>query len=114
MEITYVVIVSVVTYVLGAITKLFIESIPNRNIPIQNVIIGIVSVFICYFTKIEPLDFNFKEEVKYGNMICDIISKVRGEKSINNLSLKTEVKELKLSCEEKLIEAINSSIKDFF
>ena len=46
-------------------------------------------------------------------MICDIISAVRGEKSINNLSLKTEVKELDLSCEEKLKEAINNSIKDF-
>jgi len=32
MEITYVVIVSVVTYFLGAITKLFIESIPDRYI----------------------------------------------------------------------------------
>ncbi len=53
MEITYVVIVSVVTYVLGAITKLFIESIPNRYIPIQNVIIGVVSAFICYFSGIE-------------------------------------------------------------
>ena len=46
-------------------------------------------------------------------MICDIISRVRGEKSINNLSLKTEVKELDLSCEENLESAINSSIKDF-
>ncbi len=53
MEITYVVIVSVVTYVLGAITKLFIESIPNRYIPIQNVIIGVISAFICYFGGIE-------------------------------------------------------------
>ena len=46
-------------------------------------------------------------------MICDIISAVRGEKSSNNLTLKTEVKELDLSCEEKLMSAINSSIKDF-
>lgn len=54
MEITYVVIVAIVTYVLGAVTKLFIESIPNRYIPIQNVIIGFISAFICYFSKIEP------------------------------------------------------------
>ena len=46
-------------------------------------------------------------------MICDIISSVRGEKSINNLSLKTEVKLLDISCEEKLKDAINNSIKDF-
>jgi valyl-tRNA synthetase len=66
-----------------------------------------------HLTEIKPLKFNFEEELKYGNMICDIISAVRGEKSINNLSLKTEVKELDLSCEEKLKDAINSSIKDF-
>ena len=66
-----------------------------------------------HLTEIKPLEFNFEEELKYGNMICDIISAVRGEKSINNLSLKTEVKELDLSCEEKLKEAINYSIKDF-
>lgn len=66
-----------------------------------------------HLTKIKPLAFNFEEELKYGNMICDIISRVRGEKSINNLSLKTEVKELDLSCEENLESAINSSIKDF-
>lgn len=53
MEITYVVIVSVVTYVLGAITKIFIESIPNRYIPIQNVIIGLTSAIICYCANIE-------------------------------------------------------------
>jgi len=66
-----------------------------------------------HLTKIKSLEYNFEEEIKYGNIICDIISKIRGEKSINNLSLKTEVKRLNLSCEEKIIDAINSSIKDF-
>lgn len=53
MEITYVVIITLVAYVLGSITKLFIDKIPNKYIPLQNVIIGIVSALICYFTKIE-------------------------------------------------------------
>ena len=53
MEITYVVIIAIVAYVLGAITKIFIDSIPNKYIPIQNVIVGIVSALICYFTDIE-------------------------------------------------------------
>ncbi len=53
MEITYVVIIAVVAYVFGAITKTFIEDIPNRFIPLQNVIVGIVSALICYFMKIE-------------------------------------------------------------
>jgi valyl-tRNA synthetase len=66
-----------------------------------------------HLTKIETLDYNFSEEVKYGNMISDIISEVRGVKSSNNLSLKTKVLELDLSVEGKLEDAINKSIKDF-
>lgn len=54
MEITYVVIISVVAFIFGAITKIFIEQIPNKYIPIQNVVIGIISAIICYFTKVEP------------------------------------------------------------
>lgn len=53
MAITYVIIIALVAYVFGAITKLFIDSIPNKYIPIQNVIIGFVSALICYFCKIE-------------------------------------------------------------
>jgi len=53
MEITYVVIVGIVAYVLGAITKTFIDSIPNKFIPLQNVVIGLISAAICYFCKIE-------------------------------------------------------------
>ena len=54
MEITYVVIVGIITYILGAITKVFVDSIPNKYIPIQNVIVGLVSGVVCYFTKVEP------------------------------------------------------------
>ena len=53
MEITYVVIIAIVAYVLGAITKIFIETVPNKYIPIQNVVVGIVSALICYFTGVE-------------------------------------------------------------
>lgn len=53
MEITYVIIIALVAYIFGAITKIFIDSIPNKYIPIQNVIIGIISAIICYFAKIE-------------------------------------------------------------
>lgn len=54
MEITYMVIIALVAYVLGSITKIFIDEIPNKYIPIQNVIVGIISAIICYFTGIEP------------------------------------------------------------
>lgn len=53
MEITYVVIIAIVAYILGAITKIFIDAVPNKYIPIQNVVVGIVSALICYFTDIE-------------------------------------------------------------
>lgn len=53
MEITYVVIVAIVAYIFGAITKTFVDNVPNKFIPIQNVAIGIISALICYFTKIE-------------------------------------------------------------
>jgi len=54
MEITYVIIIAIVAYIFGAITKVFIDNIPNKYIPIQNVLVGIISALICYFTKIEP------------------------------------------------------------
>lgn len=54
MEITYAIIVYVVTLICGAITKAFIDAIPNKFIPLQNAFIGIVSGLICYFTKVEP------------------------------------------------------------
>ena len=53
MEVTYVVIIALITYICGAFTKIFIDKIPNKYIPIQNVIIGVISALICYFTKIE-------------------------------------------------------------
>lgn len=54
MEITYVIIIAIIAYICGAITKIFVDSIPNKYIPIQNVVIGVISAIICYFTGIEP------------------------------------------------------------
>ena len=54
MEITYVIIIGIIAYICGAITKIFIDEIPNKYIPIQNVVIGIISGLICYFIGIEP------------------------------------------------------------
>ena len=53
MDITYVVIIALITYICGAFTKIFVDAIPNKYIPIQNVIIGVISALVCYFTKIE-------------------------------------------------------------
>ena len=48
------VIIALVAYILGAITKAFISAIPNRFIPLQNLIIGIISAIVCVYIKIEP------------------------------------------------------------
>lgn len=66
-----------------------------------------------HLTKITPLDYNFDDEITSGDKIIDIISKVRGKKSIQNVSLKTKVKSLEISADKKLKDAINKSIKDF-
>ncbi len=54
MEITYVIVIAIIAYIFGAVTKIWIDEIPNKYIPVQNVIIGIISAVICYFTGIEP------------------------------------------------------------
>ena len=43
-------------------------------------------------TKIEPLNYNFEEEIKYGDKMIEIISQARGAKTNNNVSLKTPIK----------------------
>lgn len=66
-----------------------------------------------HITEIKPLDYSFDNESLNGDLMCEIISTVRGEKSNNNLSLKTIVKELNIDCSADLKDAINKSEKDF-
>ena len=67
-----------VAYTFGAITKLFTQSLPSKFIPIQNVVIGLISGVICYFLK---LDENLLNSILVGVMstmsaggIADLIS----------------------------------------
>ena len=53
MEISYMIILAIVTYIFGAITKIYIDQVPNKFIPLQNVLIGVFSALICYFCGIE-------------------------------------------------------------
>ncbi len=53
MEVTYIVIISLITYTLGAITKIFVNKMPDKFIPLQNVAIGTISGLICFFGGIE-------------------------------------------------------------
>ena len=66
-----------------------------------------------HLTEINQFDYSFDKEVTNGDLMCEIISAVRGEKSNNNLSLKTPVKELNVDCSSDIKAAIESSIKDF-
>lgn len=66
-----------------------------------------------HLTEIKELTYDFKDEVKNGDAMVDIISQARGEKSNNNLSLKTPIKNLVVSVSDALADAINKSIKDF-
>ncbi len=66
-----------------------------------------------HLTEIKPLEFEFDKEIKNGNDMIDIISQARGEKSNKNVSLKTPIKNLNLSLNKELKDAIELSIKDF-
>ncbi len=66
-----------------------------------------------HLTEIKPLEYDFESETKNGDLIVEIVSQARGEKSNQNLSLKTPIKVLDISVNKSLKDAINSSIKDF-
>ena len=66
-----------------------------------------------HLTEIKPLTFEFEKEMKNGSDIVEIIGQVRGEKSNNNVSLKTPIKNLELELDKELKEAIELSLKDF-
>ena len=66
-----------------------------------------------HITEIKPLNYSFDNEMLNGDLMCEIISAVRGEKSSNNLSLKTAVKELDIDCSAGIKDAIKQSEKDF-
>ena len=66
-----------------------------------------------HLTQIEPLTFDFANELKNGEILIDIISQARGEKTNNNVSLKTPIKNLKLAVNDVVKSSINEAIKDF-
>ena len=66
-----------------------------------------------HLTEIKELNNNFDKEMELGNQIMEIISIARGEKTNNNVSLKTPIKSFDLDVNEELKDAIENSIKDF-
>lgn len=49
MTISISIVVMLISYILGAITKMFIKIVPDNFIPIQNVYIGLLSGLVCFF-----------------------------------------------------------------
>ncbi|MFI3260643.1 MAG: hypothetical protein R3Y13_02915 [bacterium] len=49
MHITYIVIISIITYIMAAINDLFFDKIPSKYIPFQNILIGFISSVVCYY-----------------------------------------------------------------
>lgn len=66
-----------------------------------------------HLTKIEPLQIFLEEEVKNGDILVDIISQARGEKTNHNVSLKTPIEKMELSLNASLLCAITDAMKDF-
>ena len=64
-------------------------------------------------TLIEPLDYGFNEEIKYGNKMVEIIGKARGVKTNNNVSLKTPIKSLEIGLNKEFHEALLKAEDDF-
>ncbi|HOZ88958.1 MAG TPA: valine--tRNA ligase [Bacilli bacterium] len=65
-----------------------------------------------HLTKIIPLTFTFSEEVKRGDELIAIISQARGEKTNNNVSLKTPIKKLVLELTPELAKAYQEAAPD--
>lgn len=57
-------------------------------------------------------EFFDEELLKLGDLFVDIVSTVRKLKSEKNLSMKAEIKELTIECDEKLEEFVKDSLDD--
>lgn len=66
-----------------------------------------------HLTEIVPLAYDFASELELGDKIAEIIGIARGEKTNNNVSLKTPIKNLEIEARKDLKEAIEEAIKDF-
>ncbi len=66
-----------------------------------------------HLTELEMLENNYEDEIKNGDLIVEIISEARGEKTNHNVSLKTPIKNFDIGVNDELKNAINESLKDF-
>ena len=64
-------------------------------------------------TTIKELDYEFDKEANQVDKLVEIISIVRGEKTNNNVSLKTPVTNITISIDNELKETLEKAMKDF-
>ncbi len=61
--------------------------------------------------ELKEVEYNFN--IEESDTLIDIISEVRGYKTVNNVSLKTVIKNFEISCSDDIKESINKALKDF-
>ena len=65
-----------------------------------------------HLTEFKLITTNFEEEVQKGDIICDIIKKVRGKKTKRSVSLKAKIAMLSLDVNQEIKEALQLALKD--
>ncbi len=100
-------------FVLFSTLKLFAPYIPHITEEIYQLYFkekeGEKSIHLCLWPKIDKVN---KESEELGDLLIDLTSVIRKEKSEKGLSLKKEIKELTIDCESSFKEKINNFIKD--
>ena len=66
-----------------------------------------------HLTQIKQLNNSYTKEANNGDIIVEIISQARGEKTNNNVSLKTPIKNMEIKLNDELKYAIECSLNDF-
>ena len=61
--------------------------------------------------ELKEVEYNFN--IEKSDTLIDIISEVRGYKTVNNVSLKTVIKNFEISCSDDIKDCITEALKDF-
>jgi valyl-tRNA synthetase len=100
-------------FVLISVLKLFAPYIPHITEEIYQLYFkekeGENSIHLCLWPEIKEIN---KESEELGKLLVDLTSAVRKEKSEKGLSLKKEIKELVIDCDDSSKEKINKFTKD--
>ena len=64
-----------------------------------------------YVEELKEIDYDFNLEK--SEVLIDIISDVRGYKTVNNVSLKTIINNFEISCSDEIKKNIEDALKDF-